>query len=167
MKKSPSHTPAAAGRVLLVDDNRNGLTARKALLEEQGFVITTATNGRRGWKRSQRANSTCMITDFKMPKMNGIELIRRVKSLQPDLPVILLSGYVESLGFDEQSTGADIVIAKGTNEISHSTARGYAVARARKAPRKPSASQKNRPAKLTLQGQIRLTCASSLFYRSP
>lgn len=150
MKKSPSHTPAAAGRALLVDDNRNGLTARKALLEEQGFLITTATNAEEGLETLSKGEFDLMITDFKMPKMDGIELIRRVKSLQPDLPVILLSGYVESLGFDEQSTGADIVIAKGTNEISH-LLRAATRLLARKAPRKPSTSQKNGPAKLTLK----------------
>ncbi len=144
MKKSSSQDPAIAGRLLLVDDNRNGLTARKALLEEQGFVIATATNGEEGFEALSEGAFDLMITDFKMPKMNGIELIRRAKLSKPDLPAILLSGYVEGLGFDAQSTGADVVIAKGTNEIAH-LLRAVTRLIARRTPRKPSASQKKAP----------------------
>src|SRR5690348_1853574 len=112
MKYASKPKPRGA-RLLLVDDNQNGLLARKALLEEQDFVISTAANGEEGFETLSGGKFDLMVTDFKMPRMNGIELIRKAKALQPGLPVILLSGFAEAYGLDEKSTGADIVLSKG------------------------------------------------------
>lgn len=137
------HSPLAkaAAHVLLVDDNRDGLLARKTLLEEQGFIAATAMNADEALEALAKGRFDLMVTDFRMPKMNGIELIKRVRPLHPALSIIMLSGYVEALGLDEKSTGADIVIAKGTHEISH-LQRSVARLLARKAPKRPPASQK-------------------------
>jgi CheY-like chemotaxis protein len=144
MKQSYLLKPGVAAQVLLVDDNRDGLLARKSLLEDQGFVITTATNGEEGFEALSKAEFDLMITDFKMPKMNGIELIRRAKASHPELPIILLSGFVETLGFDERSSGADVVIAKGNNEVSY-LMRASARLLSRKVAKRPPASQISRP----------------------
>src|SRR5262249_32422705 len=87
-----------------------------------------------------------LVTDFKMPRMNGIELIRRIRPLQPKLPVILLSGFVDALGLDEKSTGADVVIAKGSHEIPH-LLRSAARLLARNVTRRPPGSQRKLKAK--------------------
>jgi CheY-like chemotaxis protein len=148
MRQSYLLKPGASARVLLVDDNRDGLVARKSLLEDQGFVITTATNGEEGFEALCKEEFDLMVTDFKMPKMNGIELIRRARAAHPKLPIILLSGFADTLGFDERSTGADMVIAKGNNEVSH-LMRASTRLLARKVPRSPPASQKDSPSKLS------------------
>jgi CheY-like chemotaxis protein len=142
MKQSHLLKPEPTAQVLLVDDNRDGLMARKSLLQEQGFVITTATNGEEAFEALSNTPFDLMITDFRMPKMNGIELIRQAKASQPTLPVILLSGFVDTLGFDEKSSGADVVISKGNNEISY-LLRATLRLLARKVPRRPPASQKD------------------------
>jgi CheY-like chemotaxis protein len=54
-----------------------------------------------------------------MPQMNGAELIQRIRLLDPNARIILLSGFVEPLGLTEQNTGADAVIAKSANEPAH------------------------------------------------
>jgi CheY-like chemotaxis protein len=136
-----------AARVLLVDDNRDGLSARKALLEEQGFITATATNGEEAFEVLSKTTFDLMVTDFRMPKMNGIELIQCVRPLHPALRIIMLSGFVEALGLDEKSTGADIVIAKGANEISH-LLRSVARLLARNVVRRPPGTQKNPRSKL-------------------
>src|SRR5262249_34979666 len=127
--------------LLLVDDNQNGLLARKSLLEEQGFVVTTARNGEEAFDSLSKEKFDLLITDFRMPKMNGIELIRRIRPLEPALPVILLSGFADALGLDEKSTGADVVINKGLHEIAN-LQRWVSRLLARKMPRKPPAAQK-------------------------
>jgi CheY-like chemotaxis protein len=142
MKQSILQKPEMAARVLLVDDNRDGLKARRSLLEEQGFVITTATNGEEGLEALNKAEFDLMVTDFKMPKMNGVELIKRAKPLQPKLLIILLSGFAAALGLDERSTGADVVISKGNNEISY-LLRAVSRLLARKVARRPPSSQKD------------------------
>lgn len=112
----PSSSPF---RILLVDDNQLGLLARKAVLQELGYSITTASGGHAALEEFSHAGFDLLITDFKMPKMNGKELIERARKIAPAIPVILLSGFVDALGLDEESTGADVVIQKSANEVSH------------------------------------------------
>jgi CheY-like chemotaxis protein len=119
MKQSSIVKSGVAVHVLLVDDNRDGLLARKALLQEQGLIITTATNGEDALEAFTKGAFTLLITDFKMPRMNGLDLIRRIRPLQPTIAIILLSGFVDTLGLDEKSTGADVVVNKGAHEIPH------------------------------------------------
>src|SRR6478672_3211073 len=106
MKQLSMAKSGVAAHVLLVDDNRDGLLARKALLQELGILVTTASNGEEGYELFTQGKFDLLVTDFKMPKLNGIDLIRRVRPLQPALPIILLSGFVDTLGLDEKSTGA-------------------------------------------------------------
>src|SRR5712675_2050856 len=113
MKYASMPKSRVAAHVLLVDDNQNGLSARKSLLEEQGYVIVTATSGEEALEAIAKGKFDLMVTDFRMPKMNGIELIGRVRRLQPQLSIILLSGIAGPLGLDEKSTGADAVVSKG------------------------------------------------------
>jgi CheY-like chemotaxis protein len=141
MRHSSLAKQGVAAHVLLVDDNRDGLLARKALLEEQGFTTATATNGEEAFEALSKTKFDLLVTDFRMPKMNGIELIRRVRPLQPALAIILLSGFIETLGLDEKSTGADIVISKGNNEISH-LLRSVSRLLARGVAKRPPGSQK-------------------------
>jgi len=49
--------------------------------------------------------------------MDGVELIGRLRQLRADLPIILLSGFVEPLGLTEKSTGADVVLSKSAGEV--------------------------------------------------
>jgi CheY-like chemotaxis protein len=103
--------------ILLVDDNRHGLVARKALLEEQGYRIATANDGEEALKLFRSLRPQVVVTDYRMPNMDGGELIRQIKNTDPATAVILLSGFVDILGLTEQSTGADVVIAKSASEV--------------------------------------------------
>lgn len=116
MKVAPSvHAPAA--RILLVDDNRLGLIARKSVLEDLGYRITTATEGQEAFDRFGRDKFDLIITDYKMPRMNGLQLIERIRETSVNLPIILISGYAEALGMTEANTGADVVITKSASEV--------------------------------------------------
>jgi CheY-like chemotaxis protein len=147
MRQSPRIKPGSGARVLLVDDNRDGLLVRKSILEEQGFVITTAVNGEEALEIFSKGKFDLMVTDFKMPKLNGIELIRRIRPLDPALAIILISGFVEALGLDEQSTGSDAVVNKGAHEIAN-LLRAVTRLLARTTPRRPPLSQKAPPVKV-------------------
>ena len=115
MKILTSATPSTPN-ILLVDDNSDGLLVRRCLLEEIGYCVQTAVNGEEGLKLFQAAKFDVVVTDYRMPRMNGVELIQRIRLLDPNARVILLSGFVEPLGLTEQNTGADAVIAKSANE---------------------------------------------------
>jgi CheY-like chemotaxis protein len=102
--------------ILLVDDSSDGLLVRRCLLEEIGCRVETAVNGEEGLKLFQRRKFDVVVTDYRMPRMNGAELIQRIRLLDPNARIILLSGFVEPLGLTEENTGADAVIAKSANE---------------------------------------------------
>jgi two-component system response regulator CpxR len=102
-----------------VDDNANGLSARKTVLEEVGHKITAVTSGGDALEQFAKQKYDLVVTDYKMPRMDGLELIARLRKLSTDLPIVLVSGYVDALGLNEESTGADAVIQKSANEVSH------------------------------------------------
>ncbi|MBZ5581124.1 MAG: response regulator [Acidobacteriia bacterium] len=136
MKRAPaSHT-----QILLIDDNRDGLLVRRLLLQEIGFDVEVAATGEEGLNLCANGRFDVVVTDYRMPKMNGTDFIERLRKLDGKVRVILLSGFVEPLGLTEENTGADAVIAKTSNEVAHLT---HWVKRLANQPhRKPAASQK-------------------------
>jgi CheY-like chemotaxis protein len=113
---SSRSTPA---RILLVDDNANGLGARKCVLEELGHRIWAVPSGAEALETFAHHKIDLLVTDYRMPRMDGVELIAHLKKQAPDLPAILISGFVDALGLSESNTGADVVIQKSANEVSH------------------------------------------------
>ena len=138
-----SKLPAEA-TLLLVDDSRNGLLVRRAILEGEGFQVKMAGNGEEGLKLFEALHFDVVVTDYRMPRMNGTELIERMRKLDPQVRVVLISSVVEPLGLKEENTGADAVIAKDANEPAHLL---RAVRRLMsRPPRKPARSQTARRA---------------------
>jgi CheY-like chemotaxis protein len=119
MPLKKSAPPVTQSRILLVDDNANGLKARKAVLEDLGYRIVTACNGHDALERFSPESFDLVVTDYKMPRMDGLELIVNLRERVPGLPIVLISGFVDSLGLNEENTKADAVIQKSNNEVSH------------------------------------------------
>jgi len=143
---STSSRTAAPGSILLVDDNKLGLSARRSVLEELGHRIATASNGVDALEQFGNRRFDLVVTDYKMPRMDGLELIEGLRRIAPDLPVILISGFVDSLGLSEGNTGADVVIQKSANEVSH-LVRAVARLLRKKPVKKPAGSVENGRAK--------------------
>jgi CheY-like chemotaxis protein len=133
-------TPATHARILLVDDNTHGLAARKNVLQELGHQTVTAGSGVEALECVASDKFNLVVTDYKMPRMNGLELIARLRKQSPGLPVILISGFVDTLGLNEQNTGADVVIQKSNHEVPH-LVRAVARLLNRKPARKPAAGE--------------------------
>lgn len=129
-----------AARILLVDDNRSGLLARRAVLEELGYGTDGAPDGSTALEMFGKQHYDLVVTDFRMPDMDGAELIAHLRSLRPELPVILISGFADVLGLNEQTTGANTVIMKSANEVQHLI---RSTGRLLKLPRKPVASERS------------------------
>jgi CheY-like chemotaxis protein len=106
-----------AARILLVDDNARGLTARKMILADQGYGVDTALSGEEAWELFQEHHFDVVVTDLRMNGIDGIELIRRIRAAEPAAGVILLSGFVDCLGLTSKTTGADELINKSNKEV--------------------------------------------------
>ena len=139
-------------RVLLVDDNRDGLLVRRSLLEEAGCRVQIAGTGEEGFKIFEGGTFDIVVTDYRMPRMNGAELIVKIRKCDPTARIILLSGFVEPLGLTEGTTGADVVIVKSSNEPAH-LVRWVKRLMNRPVPRKPPDSQKSAPRKTRATGR--------------
>ena len=106
------------GRILLVDGNVSGLSARKAVLEENGHTVSVASSGADAFEQFSGHKFDLVVTDHKMPRMDGLGLIKKIHAVSPETPMVLLSGLVDVLGLDEQTTGANAVIQKSANEVT-------------------------------------------------
>jgi CheY-like chemotaxis protein len=109
--------PPPPVRVLLVDDNALGSGARKVILSDNGYIVETARSGDEAWEIFQREHYDIVVTDYKMPGMNGVELIGLIRQASTPARVILLSGRIHDLGLTEKNTGADEVIFKSNKEV--------------------------------------------------
>ena len=79
--------------ILVVDDESNYLTVMETLLGEAGYEVLTAPSAIEALKISAAADLDLVLTDMKMPKMTGIELLDKLQQLQPDLPVIIMTAF--------------------------------------------------------------------------
>jgi CheY-like chemotaxis protein len=138
-----SSSPNPCGRILLVDDNSLGLAARRCVLEELGHRVLTTGTGAEALELCGKHAIDVVVTDYKMPKMNGVELIGRLRKLHPSTAVILISGFTDTLGLDEASTGADIVLQKSNNEVPQLIRAVNRLLRKQQAPPKKSAGSQS------------------------
>lgn len=79
--------------VLLVDDEERFLTTTKALLDKEGCNVFTAADGWRGMEQLKAQRIDVIVLDVKMPGIDGIEVLRRIKELHPLVEVIMLTGH--------------------------------------------------------------------------
>ena len=88
-------TPTA--RVLIVDDEPTVVALAAEKLEEQGYVVATARNGKEAWEIIQNAPVDLIVTDVIMPDINGRELSERLLLRQPKMKVLFTSGYTADI----------------------------------------------------------------------
>jgi two-component system response regulator AtoC len=86
-------TTQGAGSVLLVDDDAPTRKVAKANLSLEGFEIATASSGAEALARLAESDPLAMVSDLKMPDMDGIALMERVHALRPSLPVVLVTAH--------------------------------------------------------------------------
>ncbi|MGC8654792.1 MAG: sigma-54-dependent transcriptional regulator [Candidatus Kryptoniota bacterium] len=78
---------------LVVDDEKSVTELLKAQLEEVGFSVDVANDGASGINKIQNKRYDIILLDLKMPRIDGIEVLKFAKSTQPDVQVIILTGY--------------------------------------------------------------------------
>ncbi|MFP5078102.1 sigma-54-dependent transcriptional regulator [Rhizobium sp. YIM 134829] len=84
---------AEPGSVILVDDDHELLKATRQTLELAGFTVTTASGALDALALIDRDVSGVVVTDIRMPQIDGLELFARIRALDEDLPVIFMTGH--------------------------------------------------------------------------
>ena len=142
--RSVSSRPAPSSVViLLVDDNFDGLMARRSVLEELGYKVIPARCGREALQLIEGQSVDLVITDYKMGPVDGLELIDQLRKNNICVPVILLTGFANNMGLCPESTGANIVLQKSADELASLLRH---IKRLLQPPRKPARSESPRKA---------------------
>jgi len=100
--------------VLCIDDEPTALQLRQTVLESAGYKVLAAKSGAQGIKLFSSEPVHAVILDYWMADMNGLQVAREIRKLNPSIPIIILSAYGELL--DESLGLADIWIRKGEED---------------------------------------------------
>ncbi len=106
----------AGRKILVVDDEANARSALVALLEEDGYQVRSAPDGFKALGVLGSWHCDVLLTDLRMPVMDGLELIRKAKEQRPELPCIVMTafGTVEN-AVEAMKLGADDYLTKPLN----------------------------------------------------
>ncbi|HEY5649204.1 MAG TPA: response regulator, partial [Nitrospiria bacterium] len=79
--------------ILIVDDEASILSTLSGVLKDEGYEVTTASNGSEGLEQIERCSPSLVLLDIWMQDMDGIETLTRIKKAYPSLPVVMMSGH--------------------------------------------------------------------------
>jgi DNA-binding response OmpR family regulator len=93
--RAPNQSKAnLSNRILVVDDDISIRELSTAVLIASGFQVDTAEDGVAGWEALHASSYDLLITDHNMPKVSGVELVKKLRSARMTLPVVLASGAI-------------------------------------------------------------------------
>lgn len=107
--------PEGSERILLVDDEQELVDTLQQILEGLGYIITATTNSLEAYDRFRSAPEgfDLVVTDLTMPNMTGIDLAEKIIQLNPDLPIIMCTGFSELITPEQaQAVGIREVLFK-------------------------------------------------------
>jgi two-component system, OmpR family, response regulator CpxR len=120
--------------ILCVDDNEQALAVRKFLLETRGgYRVVAAGDGREAVDRFRAGGIDLVLSDLVMPHMDGNEMVRRMKEIAPEVPMILISGSVKVF---DHGNRADAFLPKGSSTPSEMLERIRVMIARKRGPKK-------------------------------
>jgi DNA-binding NtrC family response regulator len=88
-----SQLPKEAKRILLVDDEENARLALSRLLSKEGYIVDAVSNGYEALNHLREHDVNLIVTDIKMPEMDGISFLRELNKSFPGSNVIMITAY--------------------------------------------------------------------------
>jgi DNA-binding NtrC family response regulator len=82
-------------RILVIDDEPMQITSIKSFLQRRNYTVFTANSGPEGLAIVREGHVDLIISDFRMPEMNGLGVIREVKKINPEILVVLMTAYTD------------------------------------------------------------------------
>jgi DNA-binding response OmpR family regulator len=103
-------------KILLVDDETEFVSTLAERLNLRGFDVNVATDGESAIQMVEESQPNLMILDLKMPGLGGLEVLKQVKEMNPDIKVILLTGHGSTKeGIEGMNLGASDYLMKPIN----------------------------------------------------
>jgi DNA-binding NtrC family response regulator len=100
-------------RLLIVDDDKDIRSLLRDFLTDLGYNVTEASEGREALNLFRKERHNLVISDVRMPGMNGMDLLKWIKSISPKTPVLLITGYRPTKSQEEaMATKADGYLIK-------------------------------------------------------
>ena len=105
-------------KILLLDHDEKIRRGLRLYLDQEGYEVATAKNGEKGIELFQREKPSIVLTGIKMPRMDGLMVLRRIKQISPETEVIVMtgSGETESAIESFKLDASDVVIKPVANE---------------------------------------------------
>ena len=106
-------------KVLLADDEKTIAVTLSDTLRAAGHEVSVTNDGTHAWRMIQEADFDCLLLDIKMPQMDGMEILKRIKASRPQLPVVMITGFgsVET-AIEAMKRGAFDYVQKPFNNIA-------------------------------------------------
>jgi two-component system response regulator (stage 0 sporulation protein F) len=101
-------------RILVVDDEADIRLLYREELQEAGYEVAVAKDGHEALRMVQKNRPDLMTVDMKMPGMDGIELLRRVREIYRDLPIIICTAYGD-FKYDFGTWASDAYLTKSAD----------------------------------------------------
>jgi CheY-like chemotaxis protein len=97
--KPPEDQPNSHQRILVVEDEHDLRQSTAEVLIDAGYQVDVAENGGDAWRDLQLSKYDLLITDQFMPKVSGVELLKKIHAARMTLPVIMATGYLPTWEF--------------------------------------------------------------------
>ena len=83
-------------KILLIDDEPAQIISLKSFLQRRNFTVFTANSGSQGFDIVRNNDLDLVFTDFRMPDMSGLEMVKAVKAINPEIPVVVITAYSQT-----------------------------------------------------------------------
>jgi CheY-like chemotaxis protein len=100
--------------ILIAEDNQDSQSLLQTILESEGFIVTTASDGEKAIDILQEIKPDILVTDLMLPSVSGGDLIRHVRQTAELslIPIVVISAYGDHYEKDALAAGADVVLKK-------------------------------------------------------
>ena len=95
-------------KILVIDDEKPTLSMFRLFLDAYGYTVYTAENGTEGLAIFQKEKPEIVLTDIKMPGIDGLAILRQIKEIDPNAAVIVITGHGDT-ALAEQAIALDAV----------------------------------------------------------
>lgn len=105
--------------ILIIDDDTSVLETTAVLLREHGYSVISCENAKDAMAKLRENKVDVVLTDIRMPEVSGIELLEEVRSINMDIPVILMTAYAElDIAISAMGKGAfDFIVKPYKSEL--------------------------------------------------